>query len=567
MDNNEATKILEENPEIKEELLAEQGQEAPSRKSQADALVKLAEQAQLFHDENKEPYARIPLGNHWELWPVGSRYFRRWLSRTVWDSMEKTPGSEAIRSALNIIEGKAVFDGDEHKLHNRVAFHDGAIWYDLSDTEWQAVKITPTGWKVESEPPILFKRYSHQAVQVIPVHGGDINDVMRFINVKPEQKLLFIVYLVSCFIPSIPHPIPVFYGEKGAAKTTTTKLVKKLVDPSNVEAVTFPRDINELVQKLSHHWFCGFDNISGLPEWISDCLCRAVTGEGFSKRQLYSDDDDVIYSFKRCISLNGINVVATREDLLDRSVLFELERISTEKRMEELQFWKSFDQARPFILGAILDLVAKALAIYPTVKLDRLHRMADFTKWGYAIAEAIDGNGPEFLSLYGKNVERQNVEAINSNPVAAAIVALINNDGEWEGRPGDLLEELTEIAYKERIDTKDKLWPKASSVLVKRINQVKSNLADTGIIYSNRDTNRGSLITLCKGVKNASTAVTLSQMAISQPLSSDGSSDGSDGNVKMPSPSKHSDTRGYDGSDGSDGNFDTFSREGITCPF
>ena len=113
------------------------------------------------------------------------------------------------------------------------------------------------------------------------------------------------LYYFVILSPEIPKPILMLYGEQGSAKTTNQELKKMLVDPSSIRTLTFPRDINELVQKLSHNYIAYFDNMSNIPEWISDQLCRAVTGSGFSKRELYTDDDDIIYNFKRCIGLNS----------------------------------------------------------------------------------------------------------------------------------------------------------------------------------------------------------------------------------------------------------------------
>jgi hypothetical protein len=116
------------------------------------------------------------------------------------------------------------------------------------------------------------------------------------------------------------------HGEQGAAKTRSQEVVKMLVDPSQLKTLTFPKDGNELAQKLAHNYIAYFDNVSYIPDWISDELCRGTTGTGFSKRQLYTDDD-VIYNFKRCIGFNGINLGAIRADLFDRGLIYELERI------------------------------------------------------------------------------------------------------------------------------------------------------------------------------------------------------------------------------------------------
>jgi len=144
-----------------------------------------------------------------------------------------------------------------------------------------------------------------------------------------------LVYLVTCFIPDIPHPILIVYEDQGSAKSTLSKLLKRLIDPSVIEVSEFPRNTAELIQKLSHHWFVFFDNISHLSGSTSDILCKAVTEGGFSKRELYSDDEDIIYTFKRCVGLNGINLIATKPDLLDRSIIFEMERIPKDKRRLE----------------------------------------------------------------------------------------------------------------------------------------------------------------------------------------------------------------------------------------
>jgi hypothetical protein len=158
-----------------------------------------------------------------------------------------------------------------------------------------------------------------QQPQVYPSrpYPPDVFDkFMDLMNIKNiDERVVAKAYIVGLFYPDIPKPISVVMAEQGSAKTTEHKLQKKLVDPSSTKTLTFPRDITELVQKLMHNYVCYFDNISIIPGWISDQLCRAVTGSGFSKRELYSDDEDIIYSFKRCIGFNGINLGATKADL------------------------------------------------------------------------------------------------------------------------------------------------------------------------------------------------------------------------------------------------------------
>lgn len=492
---------------IREPVQPVQEEEKPERKTQADILIELAKnKAKLFHSEN-EPFARIKVKGHLETWPVKSKYFRRWLAREYYIiTGGKAPNNEAITQALNVIEAKAIFDGEAHNLELRVAEHDGAFYYDLADEQWRAVRVTPEGWEIVDEPPILFRRYKNTAPQVEPKRGklDDIWSIQRFVNMKDVPKTdqndsaLFVIYLVTCLIPGIAHVISVFAGEKGAAKSTTQRVQRKLIDPAYQELTTIQRSDNELALCLAHNYNPSFDNLDNLQAWQSDILCCASTGGGISKRELYTDQEEVILSFLRCCSLNGINLVVSRDDILDRSLIFNLERIEPEDRKEEAVFWKEFEEARPYILGGLFDALAGAMKIYPSVKLDKLPRMADFCRWGYAVAEALGAQGETFLELYYQNIGKASEEALMGNPTAAAVVAFMNGKKEWKGTPGTLLGELEKVAEEERINTQAKLWPKAANVLSRRLKQVKSNLADAGITYEEDRTSSRRILTLEK---------------------------------------------------------------------
>ncbi len=450
------------------------------KESQADALIRIATtEAFLFHDKAKDGYASITINGHKETWPLGSRFFRQWLVRRYYEQTEKSPNSEALRQALNVIEAKAIFDGPEITLSLRVAEFENALWYDLANGAWQAVKITPDGWTVVDSPPILFRRFKNTAAQVLPERGGSLDLLKKYINLKDKEDwMLLTALIIHTYIPGIPHAIPVFYGDKGAAKTTAQRVIRKLVDPAIRDTMTLPNDKNELVLMLMTNYAPCFDNLDGLSPWQSDMLCQAATGGGISKRELYTDMDEVILSFLRCPMLNGINLVASRDDLLDRSVLFKLDRIDEENRKTEKEFWQEFETDRPLILGAISDTLAGALKIYPTVKLPVLPRMADFATWGYAIMEAAGGAGLAFLQAYRKNIAGAVEEAVTSDIIGAAVIEFMTDKDEWKGTATDLIEKLNELPS---VDEKDKAWPKRPNTLTRRLNRIKSALADYGI--------------------------------------------------------------------------------------
>ena len=463
-----------------------QGQEPAE--SQTSRLAKMVvASANLFHDQHRTPHAQVRIENHHEAMRCRSSEFRNWMCYKLYTTEGKAPGSETINAALNIVEAVALYEGDQIELFNRVAVHDGTFWLDLSDKRCRAIRITVEGWEIVESPPILFARRSHQAPQVEPKRGGDLDLIFDFIPIaESNTRLLLKTWLVSCFVPNIPHPIPVFHGPQGSGKTSVARLVRRLIDPSSLETLSFPRNQAELAQILSHHYMVPFDNIDLLQSWQSDALCRGCTGEGFSKRQLYTDDDDVIYSFRRCIILNGINIAATGADLLDRSILIGLERIPNDHRRDEEGLESVFAQARPHILGGMLDALSKAIALKPAVVLAVKPRMADFASWGCAIAQALGHSSEDFIRAYQENIEEQNAEVLDGHPVAAAIMALMDKRDQWEGRPAALLEDLRKEAEIEKIDAMARTWPKAPNAMRRRLNDVKTNLQDAGIHITHR---------------------------------------------------------------------------------
>lgn len=472
----------------KSEFLSEKSAEKADenvKETQAETIIRLVEKnnAVLFHDTANEPYAAVTVNNHKEVWAMNSGNFNIWLNGLYYKEKNKPIRKESLTQAIAVLSAKAIFDNEKAiPLSTRVAKTENVFWYNLSNPKWQAVKITADCWEVEDNPPILFNRYRHQKSQVAPKSSGDINKIFDYLNIK-EYHTLFLCWLVSCFVPDIPHPMPIFYGEKGAAKSTSCALLKKLIDPSELETLTIQKSTRSMAVNLQQHWFLPFDNISKISGEISDTLCRAITGGGIQQRKLHTDADDYIFTFKRCISLNGINNVANRPDLLDRAILIELSRISEENRKELSEIEKDFEENLPFILGCIFDILSKAMKIYPTVKLDRLPRMADFARWGYAIGEALGNLGQVFLDEYRENYNRQNIEIINNNVVAILMVSFMKSRDNWTGRVSDLQNEFIALAPSLGINTKSVEFPAQPNVLSRRLNEIQSNLEGIGIKF------------------------------------------------------------------------------------
>lgn len=474
------------------------------RESQKDQLHELLDNQtdliNLFLNDRQDPWATIIVKSHKENWSCSSSQFKWWLTNLYYEKFGKAPNTETINSAIALLSARARFGGVQYKTYNRVAKVGDVVWYDLASSDWRSVKITSQGWEVTSNPSVIFQRHSHQQQQMDPISGGDVKQVLQFINTTdPQLQVLLLVYLVACFIPGFPHPILNVYGSQGSAKTMLGRLFRKLIDPSSTEVLTIPKDIPGLVQMLDHNWFCLFDNLSRCSADVSDQLCKAVTGDGFSKRQHYTNDEDYIYTFQRPLGMNGINLVATKPDLLERSILCQLERIPPEQRKTEEELWNEFDKQKAHILGAVFDAVSKSIGNYESLKISNLPRMADFTKWGCAIAEALGFSKQEFLDAYLVNIDSQNEEVLNSSLLGTAIRKLMEDKPIWTGTTTLLQKELEKIADLEGINThSDWDWPKSANAFSRKLNELKTTLATDGIYIDREHTGSSRIIRIRK---------------------------------------------------------------------
>ena len=430
---------------------------------------------------------------------------------------------------LQYLQAKAEYDGETIPLSLRVAWDkdsDGII-YDLTNKKWQCVKITKEGWQIINETPVpLFMRYS-QTPQVEPSrqYEPDILDkFLQLVNLKREEnKILLVVYMATLFIPEIQHVVLQLHGEQGGAKSMLETFIKELVDPARPKLLSVHKDRMEFIQQIAHNHLVFYDNLDHIPGWLSDEVCRGVTGAGSSKRVLYSDDEDFVYDYRRCFGFNGINPVLTKPDVLDRSITIEQDRIDPKYRVQEKLMMSKFYELRPRLLGYIFDILVKALQIYPTLKLGSLPRMGDSALWGEAISRAMGYRELEFINIYDENKERQNIEIIENSPLGQVIARFLNdwqNDLKerpacWFAPTSEFLTGLNNTAAEYNIDP-GKFWPKRANSLTRKLKVIMTSIRE-GLGYDitiSRNTsgkNKGLSVTSIRKIPSPSSPSSLDE--------------------------------------------------------
>jgi hypothetical protein len=346
--------------------------------STATRLVRLAEQHYRFAQADDGRAFAVPLFGSAIARPLdGNRQsLRAELASLFFATHDTVPNKSALADALNTLDGKAGM-AEREALHLRTGHVGDTIVVDLGDAAGRCVVITPTGWTVADAPPITFRRTELTAALPLPVRGGDLASLRHLLNATDDAWPLLVGWLVAVLF-DVPRPLLFLTGEQGTGKTTAARNIAQLVDPSPAPTRAAPRDLDAWVTAAAGSQVVALDNLSTVPDWLSDALCRAATGEGMVKRALYTDDGLAVLAFRRAIILTSIDAGALRGDLGERLVPVELERIRTEQRRTDADLAADFANLHPQVLGALFTLTAQVLAALDHVHVADLPRMADF---------------------------------------------------------------------------------------------------------------------------------------------------------------------------------------------
>jgi hypothetical protein len=449
--------------------------------SQATDIVNLARDVEFFHTAENEAFGSIQVEKHVETWRLRDSRFKRWLAARYFEQFSKAPSSQAIQDALGVLEGIALYKGKQRKVFTRFARRKKAIYVDLGDKQWRAVKIAKNGWKVVRTALVKFRRTRGLKALPVPVRNGTVNELRDFLNLQTGRDFILVIsWLLAGLNPRGPYPVLILLGEAGSAKSTTARVLRELLDPNIAPLRSNPREVRDLMIAAQNTWVIAFDNVSYIHPWLSDALCQLATGGGFATRQLYADDEEKLFDAMRPIMLNGIDGFVTRGDLADRSLIIYLPAITDEKRRPEKEFWRDFRKAQPRILGALMDGIVCAIRRSPELELDRYPRMADFARWATAAEPALGWKEGAFRAAYDANRSSANTLSLEASPVFAPLSSLMLKRTVWRGTPTDLLLKLNEQNTTDD-KTEQRSWPKNGQVLSSQLRRIAPNLRATGI--------------------------------------------------------------------------------------
>lgn len=355
---------------------------------------------------------------------IDSPEFKSYLRRVILPEMAEgtTVGDiiEYVKDECNIYG-----NDDETAVKVRTAgkLKDGLIEYALYNSANECIIITPEGYELSAASQHKFIKMSTSAKQVYPEKTDKtLFELMKpYVNASKDMLKLCCIWLVQTFCEG-NHSAILIRADAGSGKSTTTKIIKKIIDPSNADASKVCKQGDNLLNALTNSYVLTLDNLRELTKDESDTLCIAVTGGTYSKREAYTTNECAIYPLHNILILNGISVLPSESDFAQRCLCLQLKGFpNNQGRKPDSEINDKFKKDLPKILHCIFITLARAMNIINDMDLnfERQPRMLDAYVEMLAIAIAMGMAKEEFDKIYFDNIDFFNKLRANDDLVYA----------------------------------------------------------------------------------------------------------------------------------------------------
>ena len=470
----------------------EKGEGQGGRLSSGDLLPRWAREfAELFCD-GEEAFADVLMDGQRETLPICSTGFKRWLRRLHLERTGKGATQDALTHAVENLDAQAALAG-QRRVYLRTASHEGRLYIDLGDDSRRVVEIDAEGWRVLREPPeVRFRRTQTAGALPAPASGDageGIGALRGFLNVGDDAFVLCVAWLLASMRDTGPYPVLVLAGEHGSAKSTAARLLRSLVDPARPPTRGIPRNERDAVIAARWRHVLAFDNLSGVPTWLSDTLCRLSTSEGYATRSLFKDDEEVVFEACRPVILTGIENPSVRGDLADRSIVITLDPIADAVRRTESELMAAFEEARPRIFAALLDGLSEGLRKQGSIRLEGLPRMADFCEWAVVCEGAYWPTGT-FMAAYDDAQAFATEDVLEGSPIGPALRQYLEETQSFDGTATELLNLINAHSQDEK---SPRGWPSNGAGMGRQLTRLAPSLRKLGYTADLMKTNRRNL--------------------------------------------------------------------------
>ena len=417
----------------------------------------------------------------WLLGVYGERYAETIDGRQVPGTVNASTRADAVR-AIEAIARR----GETREVFLRVGSGGDRIFIDMATPEPRAIEVGPDGWSIVVDPPVHLVHSATAKPLPEPAPAVSRRRVVRclarFFGFRPtdDRFVLMLGFLMAPLMRRGPYPIMIFIGEQGSGKTSRGRMLKLSIDPTRGNVRGRPKSAEDLAISVWRTLIAVFDNLSKLDQEMSDWLCRLSEGGALPKRKLFTDSEEVLIEAARPIILTAIPDIAQSGDLVDRSVFVHCDPLA--EQLNEQELLDRFEAFRPDLLTYLLE--ATACALRRIGEMPKEHeglRRGDWASWVEAAAPALGIRPGRFLEAYRRNQDQSVRYALAVDPVAAAVLALIEVRAAWSGEASSLHVELEAKAREQHSGRIPLGWPSLTHHLVSRLRRLAPMLRRVGV--------------------------------------------------------------------------------------
>ena len=433
-----------------------------------------------WHSPNGDAFVDVEEGAKTVPYPTMSSQLEGWIRQQARTGLGLSIITINTVKELQAALHSDALRGETRNVALRKAHDENQIVVDLGNNEF--VKITKDGWTIESETEFRFYRPKQQLPLPRPQKGGNLDLFRKYISARNEKDfVLQICWILGCLNNSNEYPILIMNGEQGTGKSTQTSIFRELIDPAGMNSYQPPKEVRDLVAYARNGFMVPMDNISWMPAWLSDDLCRLALGSsGLGGRGLYTNDDLATFQASRPIIINGIPEVVERNDLVDRSLQITLPPINPALRRGSDEIMADFRRDKPLMMGFLYDMASKALAGKHKNTFARLPRMASFMRFVASASDFFGLKPQDIVDMYMSNRRESDASVLEHNPVAQALLKLLHRNRAFVGTLFDLQDKLFECRPAQG------KWPDTNQKLANELRRLEPALVASGIqIYKN----------------------------------------------------------------------------------
>lgn len=395
-----------------------------SEKDKRSGLQKLQETAQKIKPEfYKDQFGKFVVVLGKRVYDIEDPIYKSQLSTAYYEEHGDVFGETTFNKHISLGIAEAI-SKEPKEFPRRICRKGNKIYYDTKEGVWEFNTGEFFVYTADDpDVPVIFRRYDDNKDAPLEPNEQTPKELIETIINQYNHDGLQWEYICSFFEPEHSHPIGLFNGEAGAAKSTLSQFIKDLVDPSIAGKISFPKDETGFDPYREKFYVCNYDNIRKITAEIADELCRQAMGSASVKRALYTNGGLYISIGKPRITLNGIKPEPSSfNDLLDRIYPVFMRKLHNNRDEEEVE--REIKSLLPKMRFSCLKAVSLAIAT-PHKNIPDLPRMASFSILCQKLCELYGGSENEFIDKYKDKIKISHSAGLDDT-FAAVLLEYIN---------------------------------------------------------------------------------------------------------------------------------------------